>query len=82
MKGSANHTLTTGIGRIPGSTSGDRHGLFYRMSGSGSTVFKVPGIHTRHVEGNPDLPPLQIPKGTKIIVTRTAESVVPVELLD
>ena len=61
---------------------GDRHGLFYRMSGSGSTVFKVPGIHTRHVEGNPDLPPLQIPKGTKIIVTRTAESVVPVELLD
>lgn len=61
---------------------GDRHGLFYRLSGSGSTVFKVPGIHTRHVEGNPDLPPLQIPKGTKIIVTRTAESVVPVELLD
>ena len=61
---------------------GDRHGLFYRMSGSGSTVFKVPGIHTRQVEGNPDLPPLQIPKGTKVIVTRTAESVVPVELLD
>lgn len=61
---------------------GDRHGLFYRMSGSGSTVFKVPGINTRHMEGNPDLPPLQIPKGTKVIVTRTAESVVPVELLD
>jgi 4-diphosphocytidyl-2-C-methyl-D-erythritol kinase len=61
---------------------GDRHGLFYRMSGSGSTVFKVPGINTRHVEGRADLPPLQVPEGTKVIVTRTAESVVPVELLD
>jgi 4-diphosphocytidyl-2-C-methyl-D-erythritol kinase len=61
---------------------GDRHGLFYRMSGSGSTVFKVPGIKTRHVEGRADLPPLQVPEGTKVIVTRTAESVVPVELLD
>jgi 4-diphosphocytidyl-2-C-methyl-D-erythritol kinase len=61
---------------------GDRLGLFYRMSGSGSTVFKVPGVHTRHVESSPDLPPLQVPEGTKIIVTRTAESVVPVELLD
>jgi 4-diphosphocytidyl-2-C-methyl-D-erythritol kinase len=61
---------------------GDRHGLFYRMSGSGSTVFKVPGIYTRHVDRNPDLPPLQVPEGTKVIVTRTAESVVPVELLD
>jgi len=63
-------------------TRGDRHGLFYRMSGSGSTVFKVPGINTRHVEGRADLPPLQVPEGTKVIVTRTAESVVPVELLD
>jgi 4-diphosphocytidyl-2-C-methyl-D-erythritol kinase len=61
---------------------GDRYGLFYRLSGSGSTVFKVPGIHTRLVEGSPELPPLQVPEGTKIIVTRTAESVVPVELLD
>jgi 4-diphosphocytidyl-2-C-methyl-D-erythritol kinase len=61
---------------------GDRYGLFYRLSGSGSTVFKVPGIYTRHVEGKPELPPLQVPEGTKIIVTRTAGSVVPVELLD
>jgi 4-diphosphocytidyl-2-C-methyl-D-erythritol kinase len=61
---------------------GDRYGLFYRLSGSGSTVFKVPGIRTRLVEGSPELPPLQVPEGTKIIVTRTAESVVPVELLD
>jgi 4-diphosphocytidyl-2-C-methyl-D-erythritol kinase len=61
---------------------GDRYGLFYRMSGSGSTVFKVPGIYTRLVEGSRELPPLQLPEGTKVIVTRTAESVVPVELLD
>jgi 4-diphosphocytidyl-2-C-methyl-D-erythritol kinase len=61
---------------------GDRHGLFYRMSGSGSTVFKVPGINTRQIEGRADLPPLQVPEGTKVIVTRTADSVVPVELLD
>jgi 4-diphosphocytidyl-2-C-methyl-D-erythritol kinase len=60
----------------------DRHGLFYRMSGSGSTVFKVPGINTRVVDSAVDLPPLQLPEGTKVIVTRTAESVVPVELLD
>jgi hypothetical protein len=32
---------------------------------------------------NPEvLPPLEIPEGTKLIVTRTAGSVVPVELLD
>ena len=61
---------------------GDRYGLFYRLSGSGSTVFKVPGIRTRLVDGNPELPPLQLPEGAKVIVTRTAESVVPVELLD
>jgi 4-diphosphocytidyl-2-C-methyl-D-erythritol kinase len=61
---------------------GDRHGLFYRLSGSGSTVFKVPGINTRVVDSAVDLPPLQLPDGTKVIVTRTAESVVPVELLD
>jgi 4-diphosphocytidyl-2-C-methyl-D-erythritol kinase len=61
---------------------GDRHGLFYRMSGSGSTVFKVPGVYTRLMENRADLPPLEVPEGTKVIVTRTAESVVPVELLD
>jgi len=61
---------------------GDRHGIFYRMSGSGSTVFKVPGVYTRRMEGRTELPPLKIPEGTKVIVTRTADSVVPVELLD
>jgi 4-diphosphocytidyl-2-C-methyl-D-erythritol kinase len=61
---------------------GDRYGLFYRLSGSGSTVFKVPGIHTRLVEGTAELPPLEVLEGTKVIVTRSSESVVPVELLD
>ena len=61
---------------------GERYGLFYRLSGSGSTVFKVPGIRTRLLDTNTDLPPLAVPEGTRVIVTRTAESVVPVELLD
>lgn len=61
---------------------GDRHGLFYRMSGSGSTVFKVSGIGTRSLDAEAKVPPLEIPIGTKLIVTRTAENVVPVELLD
>lgn len=60
----------------------ERYGHFYRMSGSGSTVFKVPGIQTRQEEGGPDHPSLQVPEGVRVIVTRTAESVVPVELLD
>ena len=59
---------------------GERHGLFYRMSGSGSTVFKVVGVGTRPSDA--ELPALEVPEGTKRIVTRTAESVVPVELLD
>jgi 4-diphosphocytidyl-2-C-methyl-D-erythritol kinase len=61
---------------------GERYGLFFRMSGSGSTVFKVSGIATRALEPEADVPPLEIPDGMKRIVTRTAESVVPVELLD
>jgi 4-diphosphocytidyl-2-C-methyl-D-erythritol kinase len=61
---------------------GERHGLFYRMSGSGSTVFKIVGVGTRPVDSEAEVPALQIPEGTKRIVTRTAESVVPVELLD
>jgi len=61
---------------------GDRHGLFYRMTGSGSTVFKVSGVDTRSLDSEARAPALEIPEGTKMIVTRTAESVVPVELLD
>jgi 4-diphosphocytidyl-2-C-methyl-D-erythritol kinase len=61
---------------------GERYGLFYRMSGSGSTVFKIPGISTRSIQRGEQPPRLKVPKGTKRIVTRTSESVVPVELLD
>jgi 4-diphosphocytidyl-2-C-methyl-D-erythritol kinase len=63
-------------------TRGDRQGLFYRMSGSGSTVFKVSGVNTRPLGANAQVDPREIPYGTRRIVTRTAESVVPVELLD
>jgi 4-diphosphocytidyl-2-C-methyl-D-erythritol kinase len=61
---------------------GERDGLFYRMSGSGSTVFKIAGVGTRSLDAETETPALEIPEGTKRIVTRTAESVVPVELLD
>lgn len=61
---------------------GDRYGLFYRMSGSGSTIFKIPGITARSIGTETPPPRLTIPKGTKRIITRTAESVVPVEVLD
>jgi 4-diphosphocytidyl-2-C-methyl-D-erythritol kinase len=61
---------------------GERYGLFYRMSGSGSTVFKISGVNTISFEPRGDVPALQIREGTRRIVTRTAESVVPVELLD
>lgn len=61
---------------------GDRYGLFYRMSGSGSTVFKIPGIIKDSFSSKQKLPPLEVPEGTQRIVTRTADSVVPVEILD
>jgi 4-diphosphocytidyl-2-C-methyl-D-erythritol kinase len=61
---------------------GDRHGLFYRMSGSGSTVFRIAEGGTRPLDAEAKAPALEIPEGTRRIVTRTAESVVPVELLD
>lgn len=61
---------------------GDRFGLFYRMSGSGSTVFKVTGVRKRATEPDAEVPPLEVPDGTTKIVTRTAASVVPVQLLD
>jgi 4-diphosphocytidyl-2C-methyl-D-erythritol kinase len=61
---------------------GERYGLLYRMSGSGSTVFKIPGITTRTLGSRTPPPRLIVPRGTKRIITRTAESVVPVEILD
>jgi 4-diphosphocytidyl-2-C-methyl-D-erythritol kinase len=60
----------------------ERYALFFRMTGSGSTVFKVSGVATRSIDSEAEVPPLEIPEGTKRIVTRTAESVVPVQLLD
>jgi 4-diphosphocytidyl-2-C-methyl-D-erythritol kinase len=61
---------------------GDRFGLFYRMSGSGSTVFNVADVSTRASESNAEVPPLAVPEGTTRITTRTATSVVPVDILD
>jgi len=61
---------------------GERYGLFYRMSGSGSTVFKVTGVNMRPLDSEAEIPLLEIPGGTRRIVTRNAGSVVPVELLD
>lgn len=61
---------------------GDRYDLFYRLSGSGSTVFKIPGITKSGIEPASDVPAINLPKGTKRVVTRTSASVVPVEILD
>lgn len=63
-------------------TRGAQFGFFYRMSGSGSTVFKIVGVTTRKVESQANLPPLVVPAGTRSIITRTSTSVVPIELLD
>ncbi len=63
-------------------TRGARSGHFYRMSGTGSTVFKVTGVTTRPVESNSTLSSLVVPAGTRSIITRTSTSVVPIELLD
>jgi len=61
---------------------GDKYGFFYRLSGSGSTVFSVPGIGIGSLKSERELPPFAVPEGTRRIFTRTAWSVVPVELLD
>ena len=61
---------------------GDKYDLFYRLSGSGSTVFKIPGVTRTGIEPVSDLPALSLPQGTKRVVTRTSDSVVPVEILD
>src|SRR5687768_6585994 len=63
-------------------TRGARSGLFYRMSGSGSTVFKVAGITTRPARPDSTSPAVDVPAGTRSIMTRTSTSVVPIELLD
>lgn len=63
-------------------TRGERFGLFYRMSGSGSTVFKVVGVTTKGGRSDTKRPPLVVPAGTRSIMTRSSTSVVPIELLD
>jgi 4-diphosphocytidyl-2-C-methyl-D-erythritol kinase len=60
---------------------GEKYGQFYRMTGSGSTVFKVPGVSTRSTMSETE-PELVLAEGIDRIFTRTAWSVVPVELLD
>jgi len=59
----------------------DSLGQFYRMSGSGSTVFRITGAGIESAKAASE-GPLRIPEGTERIFTRTAWSVVPVELLD
>jgi 4-diphosphocytidyl-2C-methyl-D-erythritol kinase len=61
---------------------GAQFGLFYRMSGSGSTVFKVTGVTTRPIQSRDSLPAMVVPPGTRSLITRTSTSVVPIELLD
>jgi len=61
---------------------GARSGLFYRMSGTGSTVFKVAGVTTRRGASDSDPPSQPVPAGTRSIITRTSTSVVQIELLD
>ena len=61
---------------------GAQFGLFYRMSGSGSTVFKVTGVTTRPIQSRDSLPALVVPPGTRSLITRSSTSVVPIELLD
>lgn len=63
-------------------TRGARSGLFCRMSGTGSTVFKVAGVTTRPAESSSSLASLVVPAGTRSIITRTSTSVVQIELLD
>lgn len=63
-------------------TRGARSGLFYRMSGSGSTVFKIAGVTKRPARPDSTGPSVDVPAGTRSIMTRTSTSVVPIEVLD
>ena len=61
---------------------GARSGVFHRMSGSGSTVFKVAGVSSPRVESKSSGGSTVAPAGTRSIITRTSTSVVQIELLD
>jgi 4-diphosphocytidyl-2-C-methyl-D-erythritol kinase len=63
-------------------TRADSSGAFYRMSGSGSTVFRIAGSGLESAKESTKHAPLEIPEDIQRIFTRTAWSVVPVELLD
>jgi 4-diphosphocytidyl-2-C-methyl-D-erythritol kinase len=63
-------------------THADTTGAFYRMSGSGSTIFRIAGSGLESAKESSKQAPLKIPEDTERIFTRTAWSVVPVELLD
>ena len=61
---------------------GARSGQFHRMSGSGSTVFKVAGVTAPRSEAKSGGGSTDVPAGTRSIITRTSTSVVQIELLD
>ena len=61
---------------------GARSGQFHRMSGSGSTVFKVAGVTAPRSEAKSGGSSTEVPAGTRSIITRTSTSVVQIELLD
>ena len=63
-------------------TRGAQGGFFFRMSGTGSTVFKVVGVTTRRVNLASEAAAQGVPAGTRSLITRTSTSVVPIELLD
>ncbi len=61
---------------------GGQSGVFHRMSGSGSTVFKVAGVNARRIDSKSSAGSPPVPAGTRSIITRTSTSVVQIELLD
>ena len=61
---------------------GARSGQFHRMSGSGSTVFKVAGVTAPRSEAKSGGGSTDVHAGTRSIITRTSTSVVQIELLD
>jgi 4-diphosphocytidyl-2C-methyl-D-erythritol kinase len=75
--------IRSGRSEIDGLLSGaERSGLFCRMSGSGSTVFRISGVRTQSAEPEGGPGPVVVPLDMHRITTRTAQSVVPVQLLD
>ena len=61
---------------------GARSGVFHRMSGSGSTVFKVAGVNAPRIESKSSAGSTIVAAGTRSLITRTSTSVVQIELLD